>query len=108
MMPDYKGRHLSPYGPQFNMNVTNPQPQETARFSGYAAGPWLMGYPINYAAGNSYTGMTIGSNTNMSGMSGMGVGGAGTSAGESAAEAGGGDAGGAGDGGGGDGGGGGQ
>jgi hypothetical protein len=107
-MPDYKGKHLSPYGPQFNMNVTNPQPRETARFSGYAAGPWNGMWPVNYVAGNNYAGMSIGPNTNMSGMSGMGGSAAGTSAGESAAEAGGGDAGGAGDGGGGDGGGGGQ
>lgn len=93
-MPDYKGKHLSPYGPQFNMDATNLQPQETARFSGYAAGPWFMGYPINYVAGNNYAGMSTGSNTNMEGAP------ADTSMGDTAADAGAGDGGGDGGGGG--------
>ena len=87
MMPDYKGKHLSPYGSQFNMNAGT-QPQETARFNGYAAGPWNLMWPVNYAAGNNYAGMSTGSNTNMAGAA------ADTSAGDTAADAGAGDSGG--------------
>lgn len=52
-------------------------------YSGYAAGPWWQGYPVNYTVANNYVAMSQAAATD-----GDGAPAADTSAGDTAADAG--------------------